>query len=112
MRYRVDYPLPFDRRRRVDIAFTRVKVSVFIDGCFFHGCSEHGSAPRTNSAFRSKQIARNRARDVDTSQRLAAAGWTVLQFWEHNDVGKCAESVVREVIRSAVHRSAVHLSGS
>lgn len=103
LRYRVNYPLPFDRRRRADIAFTRAKVAVFIDGCFWHGCPEHGSAPRTNSAFWSEKIARNQARDLDTSQRLTAAGWTVLRFWEHDDVDECADAVVREVIGSAVH---------
>jgi DNA mismatch endonuclease (patch repair protein) len=103
MRYRIDYPLPFDRRRRADIAFTRAKVAVLIDGCFWHGCPAHGRAPRTNSAFWSEKIARNQARDADTSQRLSAAGWTVLRFWEHDDVGKCADAVVREVIGSAAH---------
>ena len=93
MRYRVDHPLPFDRRRRADIAFTRAKVAVFIDGCFWHGCPMHGTTPKTNSAFWVEKIARNRARDDDTTNRLEADGWIVLRFWEHDDSAFCAERV-------------------
>ncbi len=97
LRYRVDHPLPFDRRRRADIAFTRAKVAVFIDGCFWHGCPEHGTTPRTNSAFWSEKIERNRARDADTTQRLSADGWSVMRFWEHDDSGAVAEAIARQV---------------
>jgi DNA mismatch endonuclease, patch repair protein len=97
LRYRVDHPLPFDRRRRADIAFTRAKVAVFIDGCFWHGCPDHGTTPRTNSRFWSEKIARNRVRDAQTTERLFAAGWTVLRFWEHEDPERCAELVAGAV---------------
>ena len=93
MRYRVDHPLPFDRRRRADIAFTRAKVAVFIDGCFWHGCPMHGTTPRTNTAFWVEKIARNRARDNDTTNRLEADGWVVLRFWEHEEAASVASSV-------------------
>lgn len=93
LRYRVDHPLPFDRRRRADIAFTRAKVAVFIDGCFWHGCPEHGTTPRTNTAFWSEKIARNRARDQDTVDQLQACGWSAFRFWEHDDPGSVAASI-------------------
>ena len=99
LRYRVDHPLPFDRRRRADIVFTRARVAVFIDGCFWHGCPEHGSTPRTNTAFWSEKIARNRARDDDTTQRLEVMGWTVLRFWEHENPTSCAEFVRQTLLR-------------
>jgi DNA mismatch endonuclease, patch repair protein len=99
LRYRVDHPLPFDRRRRADIAFTRAKVAVFIDGCFWHGCPEHGTTPRTNTAFWSEKIARNRARDQDTTERLEKLGWAVLRFWEHSDPLRAAASVACAVGR-------------
>jgi DNA mismatch endonuclease, patch repair protein len=99
LRYRVDHPLPFDRRRRADIVFTRAKVAVFIDGCFWHGCPEHGTTPRTNTAFWAAKIARNRERDEDTTDRLDALGWIVLRFWEHEDAGRSAAIVVRTVFR-------------
>jgi len=94
LRYRVDHALPFDRRRRADIVFTRARVAVFVDGCFWHGCPEHGTTPRTNSTFWAAKIARNRARDADTDARLAEAGWTVLRFWEHEDVEDCVGRVM------------------
>ena len=99
LRYRVDHPLPVDRRRRADIAFTRAKVAVFVDGCFWHGCPEHGTTPRTNTAFWAAKFARNRERDEDTRSLLEASGWTVLRFWEHEPVGP-----VVEVIRGSVAR--------
>lgn len=97
LRYRVDHPLPFDRRRRADISFTRARVAVFIDGCFWHGCPEHGTTPRTNAEFWSEKIARNRTRDVDTTARLERAGWMVLRFWEHEDPRAVAERIRRAV---------------
>ena len=93
LRYRVDHPLPFDRRRRADIAFTRARVAVFIDGCFWHGCPEHGATPRTNTEFWRAKIERNRARDRDTTERLEAMGWIVLRFWEHEAPHWCAELI-------------------
>jgi DNA mismatch endonuclease, patch repair protein len=101
LRYRVDHPLPFDRRRRADIAFTRAKVAVFIDGCFWHGCPEHGTTPRTNSRFWSEKIERNRERDTDTTKRLDELGWTVLRFWEHEDPDESAERIARLVRRTS-----------
>jgi DNA mismatch endonuclease (patch repair protein) len=97
LRYRVDHPLPFDRRRRADIAFTRAKVAVFIDGCFWHGCPDHGTTPRTNSEFWSAKIARNRERDAETDLRLRQEGWLVLRFWEHDAIGDHVGAVVTTV---------------
>jgi len=97
LRYRVDHPLPFDRRRRADIAFTRAKVAVFMDGCFWHGCPEHGVTPRTNTDFWVGKIARNRERDADTVRRLDEVGWVVLRFWEHEPVEECASDVAAAV---------------
>lgn len=99
LRYRVDHPLPFDRRRRADIVFTRAKVAVFIDGCFWHGCPEHGKKPRTNTRFWADKIARNEERDAETTLRLTELGWAVLRFWEHESVDFAVESVVRTVTR-------------
>jgi DNA mismatch endonuclease (patch repair protein) len=99
LRYRVDHPLPFDRRRRADIVFTRAKVAVFIDGCFWHGCPDHGTTPRTNSAFWSAKIGRNRARDIDTDRRLRAAGWQVLRFWEHQTSEEVADAIRMVITR-------------
>ncbi|GGE65011.1 very short patch repair endonuclease [Nesterenkonia cremea] len=86
-RFRVGYrPLPQDRRRTVDIAFTRKRVIVLIDGCFWHGCSEHFIPPVANADYWRAKIRRNQERDVETNALLRAEGWTVLRVWEHESV--------------------------
>lgn len=98
LRYRVAYPPIGQLRRRADIVFTRQRVAVFIDGCFWHGCPEHGRASfNVNSDYWSPKITSNRARDEDTNQRLAAAGWTVLRFWEHEDPLDVARDIANAV---------------
>lgn len=83
MRFRVDLPLPFDRRRRADIVFTRVGLYVFVDGCFWHGCPEHFVMPKTRREFWEAKIEGNRSRDRDTNRLLLGSGLTVLRIWEH-----------------------------
>lgn len=92
LRYRVDYPLPNQPRRRADIAFTRARIAIFVDGCFWHGCPEHGTTPKSNIAFWRDKIETNQRRDQDTNARLEEAGWKVVRVWEHEDPG---EVVVR-----------------
>lgn len=85
LRYRVNArPLP-GFRRRADIIFTRARVAVFVDGCFWHGCPEHASTPKANSEWWRDKIAANVARDRDTDSRLQDAGWSVVRVWEHED---------------------------
>lgn len=92
-RFRVVYPVPGNRRRTIDIAFTRAKVAVFVDGCFWHGCPEHGTQPRANSDWWTTKLAANRARDVDTDRLLHEAGWRVIRIWEHETVATAVERV-------------------
>lgn len=81
LRFRVNYPvLP---RRTADIVFTRAKVAVFIDGCFWHGCPAHYQAPSTNRDYWHDKVTKNSERDADTTGRLLGSGWTVMRFWEH-----------------------------
>lgn len=97
LRFRVDYGLPFDRRRKADVAFTRQRVAVFVDGCFWHGCPEHYRAPATNAGYWSAKVAGNEARDRDTEARLQALGWLVLRFWEHEPAEQVAAAVAAAV---------------
>jgi DNA mismatch endonuclease (patch repair protein) len=86
LRYRVDKRPVAEIRRRADIVFPRQRLAVFIDGCFWHGCPEHGTRTfKTNAPYWEQKIARNAARDLDTGERLETAGWRVLRFWEHLD---------------------------
>src|ERR1700759_3880741 len=66
-----------------DIAFTSRKVAVFIDGCFWHACPEHGSKPKSNEWYWSSKLVRNVERDRAADAAIAEAGWTVVRLWEH-----------------------------
>jgi DNA mismatch endonuclease (patch repair protein) len=85
LRYRVQLPVPGNRRRKIDVAFTRVKVAVFVDGCFWHGCPLHGTRPATNAEWWDWKIKRNKDRDADTNRLLAEQGWRVVRVWEHEE---------------------------
>jgi DNA mismatch endonuclease (patch repair protein) len=100
LRYRVDVaPLP-GMRRRADIVFGVARVAIFVDGCFWHGCPQHGSrTTHSNSRYWAEKIERNRSRDVDTDQRLTEVGWLPLRVWEHEDPRTVADMVI-EIIRS------------
>lgn len=93
-RFRVVHPVPGNRRRSIDIAFTRARVAVFVDGCFWHGCPVHGTQPRANSAWWTAKLAANRSRDADTDRLLREAGWQVVRVWEHEPVEQAVAAVV------------------
>jgi len=93
-RLRAPYKLP----GKPDIVFTRARLAVFVDGCFWHTCPLHGSRPKTNVEFWTPKLDQNRQRDADVNQRLAKLGWRVLRFWEHEveeDAKACVLSVRR-----------------
>jgi DNA mismatch endonuclease, patch repair protein len=95
LRFRVDVPIAVSGRRpiRPDIAFTRARVAVFVDGCFWHGCPEHGSTPKANSSYWVPKIAKTRRRDAEADKLLRDAGWTVIRFWEHTQPAEAAAAV-------------------
>lgn len=93
LRYRVQVKVPLNRRRTIDVAFTRVRLAVFVDGCFWHGCPEHGVRPASNEDWWRWKIERNQARDRDTNRLLETAGWTVLRIWEHERSDGAADAV-------------------
>ena len=78
LRYRVDAPLP-TMRRRADLLFSSARVAVFVDGCFWHGCPEHGTQPMSNASWWAAKLAANVDRDRDTDRCLASLGWTVIR---------------------------------
>jgi DNA mismatch endonuclease (patch repair protein) len=95
-RYRKDYRLDLESGRRVrpDIAFTARKVAVFVDGCFWHACPEHGSKPRANEWYWGPKLIRNVERDRITDAALILAGWTVVRLWEHVPLNEAVATVV------------------
>lgn len=95
LRYRVHSPVPGAPRRSIDIAFPGKKVAVFIDGCFWHGCTEHRNIPVHNRDWWQNKIDQNRLRDRDTDEKLREAGWTVFRFWEHDAAEMIVESVMK-----------------
>ena len=84
-RFRKDYPIAISPKRkcRPDIAFTRIKLAVFIDGCFWHCCPEHGHFPNNNKEYWFNKLTGNKNRDANDSKGLESEGWAVLRIWEH-----------------------------
>jgi len=110
LRYRVDVPPLPTLRRRADVVFGRTKVALFIDGCFWHGCPEHGTrVTHSNPEYWTEKIRRNRQRDEHTDISLEATGWISVRVWEHEDPRDVAERVIL-VVRS--RRKAAVLKGA
>ncbi|WP_277752725.1 very short patch repair endonuclease [Streptomyces sp. L2] len=98
LRYRVNAPVPGMARRTIDIVFPRVKIAVFLDGCFWHGCPEHATHPKSNAEWWRAKLDKNMARDVETTEHLTATGWTVLRFWEHERPDDVAQRIATLVM--------------
>ncbi|MFF5339030.1 very short patch repair endonuclease [Streptomyces sp. NPDC013181] len=96
-RFRVSIrPLP-SLRRTADVVFTKAKVAVFVDGCYWHGCPEHRSTPATNRDFWADKFQKNKARDSETTRLLKESGWKVLRIWEHVPAEEAARLVIEAV---------------
>lgn len=100
LRYRVDRAVVPGTRRRPDVVFPRERVAVFLDGCFWHNCPEHGTQPKANSKWWRDKIAANEQRDRDTDRRLREAGWVVIRAWEHEDPVDVADRAEAHVLAS------------
>ena len=114
LRYRVAAkPLP-SSRRTADLVFTRARVAVFLDGCFWHGCPDHHRPARRNEEFWREKIVQNRERDEQTTELLQQAGWLVVRVWEHEDPVPAAlriHEIVSMRWRDATKNSESTLSG-
>jgi DNA mismatch endonuclease, patch repair protein len=99
IRYRVNYLLPLRGvRRRADIAFTALRIAVFVDGCYWHACPVHATWPEASADWWRAKLEANMRRDRDTDQRLAEAGWISVRIWEHDNPITAADHV-----ESALH---------
>jgi DNA mismatch endonuclease, patch repair protein len=95
-RYRKDHRLDLSDGRRVrpDIVFTARRVAVFVDGCFWHACPEHGSKPKNNEWYWSPKLQRNVDRDRANDVALAEGGWQVVRLWEHVPIEEAVAAVI------------------
>jgi DNA mismatch endonuclease (patch repair protein) len=105
LRYRVCAKPLRDFNRTADIVFTRARVAVFLDGCFWHGCPEHFRPAKQNALWWAEKIQRNRDRDAETTRVLRESGWMVLRFWGHEDPAMIADAVTGEVHEPSVPAS-------
>jgi DNA mismatch endonuclease, patch repair protein len=98
LRYRLHQAPVQGLRRKADIVFGPARVAVFVDGCFWHGCPEHGRRKHdVNGWYWPGKIARNRRRDADTDEALSTAGWAVVRIWEHEVSGPGALGAAQRV---------------
>lgn len=100
LRYRVSQRPIQSLARTADLVFTRARVAVFVDGCYWHGCPLHFRVPATNAEFWLAKIEGNRVRDVATDRVLVEHGWRVIRIWEHDSLGEATERVVAQVAAS------------
>lgn len=82
-----------------DFVFPRLKTAVFVDGCFWHGCPQHATWPKSRAAFWRKKIETNRARDRRVSRALRGRGWKVLRVWEHELTRRNQPRLIRRLSR-------------
>lgn len=80
-----------------DVVFTKAKVAVFVDGCFWHGCPTHATTPKSNTSYWGPKLAANGMRDRRVDAALAAGGWTVIRIWEHEDPHAAAALIAAAV---------------
>jgi DNA mismatch endonuclease (patch repair protein) len=107
LRYRGDHRVVQESRSRADIAFTRQRIAVFIDGCFWHSFPEHLHLPKANADYWIPKLARNVERDAEVSEILRDLGWIVLRFWEHESPQETADRIMAEVDRVRTTASTV-----
>ena len=99
LRFRVQRGVLPGVRRKVDIAFPRERVAVFVDGCFWHVCPLHGTWPKQNASYWQAKLQRNIRRDKNTNEQLEELGWHVERFWEHEDLEEAAKRIRTVILR-------------
>jgi DNA mismatch endonuclease (patch repair protein) len=97
LRFRIHYG-----KEKIDIAFPHRKITIFVDGCFWHGCPIHSHMPKSNESYWQSKLKKNIERDRAKNKRLEAEGWKVLRFWEHEMVN--LETVVSEIQKELMLR--------
>lgn len=94
-RYRIHYC-----KEKIDVAFPKEKIAIFVDGCFWHSCPIHGHKPRSNIDYWGKKLEKNIERSRAKDRRLTEEGWIILHFWEHEiltDLESCVRYIERKI---------------
>lgn len=98
LRFRKDVYLRVgDVRTKADIVFRPRRIAVYLDGCFWHSCPEHGQLPRANRAYWKPKLERNVRRDEEVTRALEVDGWTVIRIWEHEPIDLAAQRIYEAV---------------
>lgn len=96
IRYRKNYSkLP----GKPDIALTKQKIVIFIDGDFWHarGHQDHpGEQVNSNKEYWQKKLSRNVEHDKEVNDELTELGWVVLRFWE-SDIKKDLSAIIQKI---------------
>ena len=85
---------------RPDFVFRQVRLAIFVDGCFWHGCPKHSRWPESNRLFWRNKFLRNKARDRLVTRTLRVQGWRVLRIWEHELARKNEGQIIRRIQRA------------
>jgi DNA mismatch endonuclease (patch repair protein) len=85
-------------RCTADAVLRSLKIAIFVDGCFWHGCPLHFKAPKINTPWWREKIADNRARDLRQTRALRARGWSVVRLWEHELRSETGRSAATKMI--------------
>jgi DNA mismatch endonuclease (patch repair protein) len=101
LRYRVDAKPLANKAIRADIVFSKARVAVFIDGCFWHGCPLHATKPKSNTDWWEAKLAANADRDTRANCALEEGGWLPLRFWEHENPATVAAAIAYKVAARA-----------
>lgn len=88
-----------------DFIFPKLKIAVFVDGCFWHGCPKHGTQPKNNRLFWQKKLENNKARDRLVTRMLRGEGWRVLRIWEHELARKNQPRLLKRIERKIIPNS-------
>lgn len=98
LRFRLNYKLP----GKPDIVFVRAKVAVFIDSCFWHGCSQHMRKPKSNLGYWNAKIKRNVERDAEVNAEYEHSDWKQMRFWEHELTERFDECIdeIERIVRA------------
>jgi DNA mismatch endonuclease, patch repair protein len=73
-----------------DIILPKLRLAIFVDGCFWHACPDHGTSPRANADWWKLKLEATVARDRRNDLALLELGWEPLHIWEHEDANSVA----------------------